>query len=67
MHPYFYSCPLSYLEMVPIEHFGGNEEWRVGVRSYHQRSKEKRAAKNAQRDYNFRVVLPVGTDTTDNS
>jgi len=43
MHPYFYSCPLGYLEMVPIEQFGGNEEWRDGVRSYHQRLKEKRA------------------------
>ncbi len=48
MHPYFYSCPLGYLEMVPIEQFGGNEEWRVGVRSYHQRAKEKRTAKRLQ-------------------
>jgi hypothetical protein len=28
MHPYFYSCPLSYLALVPIDHFGGNETWR---------------------------------------
>jgi hypothetical protein len=42
MGPYFYSCPLGYLEMVPIEQFGGNEEWRNGVRSHHQRLKEKR-------------------------
>jgi len=43
MGPYFYSCPLGYLGMVPIEQFGGNEEWRKGVQSYHQRLKEKRA------------------------
>jgi len=49
MHPYFYSCPLGYLEMVPIDQFGGNEEWRGGVRSYHQRAKEKRIAKRLQK------------------
>lgn len=48
MHPYFYSCPLGYLNMVPVEQFGGSEEWRDGVRSYHQRAKEKRAAKRLQ-------------------
>ena len=35
VHPFFYSCPLGYLEMVPIETSGGNPEWRVGVRAYH--------------------------------
>ena len=49
MHPYFYSCPLGYLEMVPIEQFGGNEEWRVGVRSYQQRAKDKRIARRLQK------------------
>lgn len=42
MHPYFYSCPLGYLEKVPIEQFGGNEEWRKGVQAYHERIREKR-------------------------
>lgn len=42
MHPYFYSCPLGYLKMVPIEQFRGNEDWRNGVRSYHQRLRQKR-------------------------
>jgi len=42
MHPYFYSCPLGYLAKVPIKTFGGNEEWRKGVRSYHERLLEKR-------------------------
>jgi hypothetical protein len=45
MHPYFYSCPLGYLEMVPLEVFGGNEEWRTLVRSHHQRLREKRTKK----------------------
>jgi hypothetical protein len=42
MHPYFYSCPLKYLEMVPIDQYGGNAEWRECVRVYHARQKEKR-------------------------
>lgn len=42
MHPYFFSCPLGYLKMVPIETFGGNEKWREGVHSYHARQKEHR-------------------------
>ena len=31
MHPYYYSCPLSYLELAPEK----NREWRNGVRSHH--------------------------------
>jgi hypothetical protein len=42
VHPYYYSCPLKYLEMVPIEQYGGNAEWREGVRACHARRKEKR-------------------------
>lgn len=42
MHPYFYSCPFKYLEMVPIDQYGGNAEWREGVRAYHSRQREKR-------------------------
>lgn len=33
MHPYYYSCPLDYLEMAPVR----CEAWREGVRSYHRR------------------------------
>lgn len=29
MHPYYYSCPLGYLDMVPAE----CEPWRAGVRA----------------------------------
>jgi hypothetical protein len=33
VHPYYYSCPLSYLNEVPTE----CEEWREKVRLYHHR------------------------------
>jgi hypothetical protein len=49
MHPYFYSCPLKYLDLVPIEQFGGHAEWRELVRSYHARITEKRRARKAAR------------------
>ncbi len=42
MHPYYYSCPLGYLNLVPIETFGGNAEWRNGVRAHHAQQKERR-------------------------
>jgi len=42
MHPYFYSCPLKYLALVPAV---ASEEWREGVRQYHARQNEKRLAK----------------------
>ena len=44
MHPFYYSSPLRYLEMVPIETYGGNPEWREGVRAYHTRKKQKQLA-----------------------
>jgi hypothetical protein len=31
MHPYYYTCPLSYLDMTPV----ANEKWRERVRKYH--------------------------------
>jgi hypothetical protein len=31
MHPYYYSCPLRYLDMAPVK----SSEWREGVRAYH--------------------------------
>ena len=45
MHPYYYSCPLKYLEMVPIDEYGGNEEWRKIVREHHERKKAERQAR----------------------
>ena len=49
MHPYFYSCPLKYLELVPLEQYGGHAEWRELVRQYHARITEKRRARKAAR------------------
>jgi len=37
MHPYYYSCPLSYLDMVPV----ACEAWRDGVRKYHEKRSRK--------------------------
>jgi hypothetical protein len=42
MGPYYYSCPMSYLELVPIDEFGGNAEWRAEVINHHERQREKR-------------------------
>ncbi len=39
-HPFYYNCPLSYLEMVPV----ACEKWRWNVRKYH-----------ATKDYTFNV------------
>ncbi len=49
MHPYFYSCPLKYLDLVPLDEYGGNAEWRDLVRSWHSRQAEKRRACRAAR------------------
>ena len=32
VHPYYYSCPLPYLDMAPEK----CREWREGVRAYHE-------------------------------
>jgi len=43
MCPYYYSCPLSYLQLVPPEVYEGTcAEWRKGVRKYHAALAEKR-------------------------
>ena len=42
MFPYYFSCPLKYLDMVPIEIYGGHPEWRERVRAYHAHQKELR-------------------------
>ena len=43
MGPCEVSCPLGYLEMVPV----ACENWRVGVRAYHERQKARRVARSA--------------------
>jgi hypothetical protein len=47
MGPYFFSCPLKYLHLAPIEKFGGNAEWRAIVHRYHQCQAEKRRSRFA--------------------
>jgi hypothetical protein len=42
MFPYYFSCPLGYLELVPIDQYGGHAEWREGVQRYHALQAEKR-------------------------
>lgn len=40
VHPYYYSCPLSYLERAPTQ----SPEWRAGVRAYHDHRRIARSA-----------------------
>ena len=47
-HPYYYSCPQKYLDLVPIEQYGGHLDWRLEVRSRHQKQLEKRRQKKSQ-------------------
>lgn len=42
MFPYYFSCPLSYLELVPIDRYGGNADWREQVAEHHRRRANKR-------------------------
>jgi len=48
-NPLYYSCPLGYLKLVPIEQYGGHAEWRELVRKYQTRITEKRRAEKAVR------------------
>ncbi|MEZ6131189.1 MAG: hypothetical protein R3C59_21150 [Planctomycetaceae bacterium] len=41
MGPYYFSCPLGYLELVDLDRFGGNAEWREQVIEHHRRRAEK--------------------------
>ena len=45
MGPYYFSCPLKYLGMVPLDVYGGNASWREQVIDHHRRSAEKRLAR----------------------
>ena len=51
MHPYYYSCPQKYLNLVPLDQYGGNAEWREQVRQHHQRQLEKRRQRRSQRSH----------------
>jgi len=41
MHPYYYTCPLRYLEMAPVT----NADWRTGVHAWHRNRNHRPAAK----------------------
>ena len=47
MGPCYYSCPQKYLDMVPLDQFGGNADWRALVTAYHEQQREKRRARRA--------------------
>ncbi|WP_373421696.1 hypothetical protein [Burkholderia multivorans] len=40
MHPYYYSCPPSYLDLAPEQ----SADWRAGVRAYHARRRTPTAS-----------------------
>lgn len=46
--PFYFSCPRKYLDLVPLDQYGGNAEWRQQVREHHQRQREKRQQKRSQ-------------------
>ena len=59
--PFFYSCPLGYLRMVPV----ANREWRAGVRTYHRMLKAKRkthagASLSVSRRMRQPLIWPTG-------
>ncbi|MGP3790508.1 hypothetical protein [Pseudomonas sp. B392_1p] len=39
VHPFYYTCPLSYLDMVPV----ASPEWRERVRAYHAERRRPKA------------------------
>lgn len=45
-YPYYFSCPLSYLQIVPLERFGGNPDWRAEVIEHHRRRAEQRTERS---------------------
>ncbi len=58
MYPYYYTCPLRYLEIVPV----ANQEWRNAVINYHKRKKQTftvgQRVKLYEREYTITAVLP---------
>ena len=49
MFPNYLSCPVRYLDLVPLEKYGGHAEWREQVRQHHARVAEKRRERRAAR------------------
>lgn len=46
--PYYYSCPLKYLELVPMDQYGGNANWRREVHRHHDLRRAKRQRNRQQ-------------------
>ena len=47
MHPYTYTCPISYLSLVPDNSPDTNEDWRKYVRERYEKKKKARQELNA--------------------
>lgn len=45
MGPYVYTCPISYLQMVPMPDHPFAKNWRRNVAAYHWRKKKEKEAK----------------------
>ena len=49
MGPFYFSCPLSYLEIVPVDKYGGHAAWREKVKAYHTERRAKRLMSSGKR------------------
>lgn len=45
-HPYYYDCPLSFLDKVDPSEYEDTVEWRQKVREFHQKKNEKKRRMN---------------------
>ena len=52
MHPFYYSCPLKYLDMVPV----ANEGWRAKVREYHNQIAKRRMERREERKRTMEIL-----------
>jgi hypothetical protein len=43
--PCYYSCPITYFDLVPLERYGGNAEWREKVRNHHDSQRHRHPAR----------------------
>lgn len=48
MFPHYYSCPIKYLYLVPVEQYGGRADWREAVQRYHAHQQAKRKLRTPQ-------------------
>ena len=55
MNPFYYDCPIGILNLLTETNSGFANEWRAGVRAYHEKQKEKRSKPSLGK-------LPLGTE-----